>query len=80
MDDYTVKPLDTTHVACLRPTRGETQRRLERRLVHVGRSGVGEEASFLYNGTRSLFERAGFEYQRPKGKYHCVMRLNVPSS
>ena len=35
-------------------------------------------ASFLYKGTRSLFERAGFEYQRPKGKNHCVMRLNVP--
>jgi GNAT superfamily N-acetyltransferase len=31
-------------------------------------------ASFLYNGTRSLFEQAGFEYERPKGKNHCVMR------
>jgi GNAT superfamily N-acetyltransferase len=34
-------------------------------------------ASFLYNGTRSLFEQAGFEYQRHKGKNHCVMRRRV---
>lgn len=33
--------------------------------------------SFLYNGTRSLFERAGFEYLRPKGKNHCVMTKRV---
>ena len=25
-------------------------------------------ASFLYNGSRSLFERAGFSYSRPKGR------------
>jgi GNAT superfamily N-acetyltransferase len=40
--------------------------------------GRKTSASFLYNGTRSLFERAGFQYQRPKGKNHCVMRLDVP--
>ncbi|MFP3915177.1 MAG: GNAT family N-acetyltransferase [Actinomycetota bacterium] len=34
-------------------------------------------ASFLYNGTRSLFEQAGFTYERPKGKNHCVMRRSV---
>jgi GNAT superfamily N-acetyltransferase len=34
-------------------------------------------ASFLYNGTRSMFERAGFDYERPKGKNHCVMRKVV---
>ncbi len=34
-------------------------------------------ASFLYNGTRSLFEQAGFTYTRPKGKNHCVMRTTV---
>jgi len=34
-------------------------------------------ASFLYNGTRRLFERAGFSYDRPKGKNHCVMRTTV---
>ena len=26
------------------------------------------------------FEQAGFEYQRPKGKNHCVMRLTVSPS
>lgn len=35
-------------------------------------------ASFLYNGTRSLFEQAGFGYQRAKGRNHCVMRAEVP--
>jgi GNAT superfamily N-acetyltransferase len=34
-------------------------------------------ASFLYNGTRSLFEQAGFTYSRPKGKNHCVMTITV---
>ena len=33
--------------------------------------------SSLYNGTRSLFEEAGFRYDRPKGKYHCVMTKTV---
>jgi GNAT superfamily N-acetyltransferase len=35
-------------------------------------------ASFLYNGTRSLFERAGFSYGRPKGTKNCVMSKTVP--
>jgi GNAT superfamily N-acetyltransferase len=34
-------------------------------------------ASVLYNGTRILFEQAGFSYDRPKGKYHCVMTKAV---
>jgi GNAT superfamily N-acetyltransferase len=34
-------------------------------------------ASFLYNGTRSLFDEAGFSYSRPKGKNHCVMTTTV---
>ena len=29
--------------------------------------------SFLYNGTRHMYEGAGFDYVRPKGKNHCVM-------
>jgi GNAT superfamily N-acetyltransferase len=33
--------------------------------------------SILYSGTRSLFEQAGFSYDRPKGKYHCVMSKTV---
>ena len=39
--------------------------------------GEKVSASFLYNGTRSLFEQAGFEYERPKGKNHCVMRTKI---
>ncbi len=34
-------------------------------------------ASFLYNGTRSLFEQAGFEYERATGKNHCVIRTKI---
>lgn len=30
-----------------------------------------------FNGTRSLFEKAGFSYVRSKGKNHCVMRRTV---
>ena len=33
--------------------------------------------SFLYNSTRALNERAGFDYQRAKGKNHTVMRRTV---
>lgn len=39
--------------------------------------GKKTSASFLYNGTRTLFEEAGFEYQRPKGKSNCVMVTRV---
>jgi len=35
-------------------------------------------SSFLYDGTRSLFERAGFTFERSKGKNHTVMTLRVP--
>jgi GNAT superfamily N-acetyltransferase len=34
-------------------------------------------ASFLYNSTRTLFEGAGFAYDRPKGKNHTVMSRTV---
>jgi hypothetical protein len=40
--------------------------------------GKKVSASFLYNGTRSLFEQAGFTFDRTKGKYHCVMSKTVP--
>lgn len=33
--------------------------------------------SFLYNGTREIFERAGFRYEGKKGKNHCIMRKTV---
>lgn len=36
-------------------------------------------ASFLYNGTRSLFEKAGFAYLYDKGKHHTVMRVTIPA-
>ena len=38
----------------------------------------GKKVSVLYNGTLSLYERAGFSYIRPKGKGNCVMRRVVP--
>jgi hypothetical protein len=40
--------------------------------------GEKVSASFLYNGTRSLFGQAGFSYVRRKGKNHCVMRKVIP--
>ena len=39
--------------------------------------GARVSASFLYNGTRSLFEEAGFVFDRPKGTVNCVMRTTV---
>lgn len=43
-------------------------------------AGKKISASFLYSATRSLFEKAGFDYERPKGKNHCVMRKVVPAA
>lgn len=42
--------------------------------------GKRTSGSFLYNGTRSLFEQAGFSYERSKGKNHCVMRRTVSAA
>jgi hypothetical protein len=39
----------------------------------------GKRVAVLYDGTRSLFEKAGFSYVRPKGTKNCVMRITVPS-
>ncbi len=33
--------------------------------------------SFLYNGARPIFERAGFSYEGAKGKNHCIMRKRL---
>ncbi len=33
--------------------------------------------SFLYNGTREIFEKAGFSYEGEKGKNHCIMRKTI---
>jgi hypothetical protein len=40
----------------------------------------GAKVSVLYDGTRHLFEQAGFRYIRPKGSRNCVMRTEVPAS
>jgi hypothetical protein len=49
-----------------------------------GRGGCPHEiidkkmsSSFLYNGTRALYERVGFEYVHPMGLRNCVMRRSV---
>jgi GNAT superfamily N-acetyltransferase len=34
-------------------------------------------SSFLYNATRTMYERLGFTYQRPKGAVNCVMTTVV---
>jgi GNAT superfamily N-acetyltransferase len=39
--------------------------------------GKKTSSSFLYNGTRSLFEKAGFQFERKKGAKNCVMRRTV---
>jgi hypothetical protein len=36
-----------------------------------------DRRSFLYNGTRRLYERLGFTYVRPKGLKNCVMSIEV---
>jgi len=42
--------------------------------------GKKVSSSFLYNGTRDMLERAGFSYERHKGKNHCLMRKVVAPS
>lgn len=42
--------------------------------------GKKVSATFLYSGTRPMFERAGFVYQRPKGKNHCILRKVINPS
>ncbi len=37
----------------------------------------GRKVSVLYDGTRRLFERAGFGYVRPKSTRNCVMRQEI---
>jgi hypothetical protein len=40
-------------------------------------AGEKVSSSFLYNGTRTMFEKAGFGYDRPKGQKNCVMTITV---
>jgi GNAT superfamily N-acetyltransferase len=37
-----------------------------------------KNSSFLYNGTRTMYEKEGFTYDRPKGQGNCVMVREVP--
>ena len=37
-------------------------------------------SSFLYNGTRAMYERCGFTFVRPKGLRNTVMRRTVAAS
>lgn len=39
--------------------------------------GKKVSGTFLHSGTRTMLERAGFTYERPKGKNHCVVRKVV---
>ncbi len=40
--------------------------------------GKKMSSSFLYNGTRRMYEQAGFTFDRAKGLKNCVMTLTVP--
>ncbi len=40
--------------------------------------GKKMSSSFLYNGTRRMYEEAGFTFDRAKGLKNCVMTLTVP--
>ena len=72
---------------------GITEVAIRGALDHIARAGGGVveayphdltnqtkkmSSSFLYNGTRRLYERLGFSYIRPKGLKNCVMSIEVP--
>jgi GNAT superfamily N-acetyltransferase len=42
--------------------------------------GKKTSASFLYNATRTMYERLGFSYERSKGKGNCVMSAVVAAA
>lgn len=44
---------------------------------HIPRTDKPTSSSFFYNGTRSVYERAGFDFIRPKGLRNTVMRRRV---
>jgi len=39
--------------------------------------GKKMSSSFLYNGTRNMYEEAGFTFERPKGQKNCVMTRTI---
>ena len=67
--------------------RGVAALALHGALELIGHAGGGvvegyprDTASFLYNATRSMFEREGFSYDRSKGTKNCVMRRAVAAN
>ena len=71
---------------------GVTERAITGALELIARAGGGRvesyphdlteqtkkvSSSFLYNGTRRVYERLGFRYDRPKGLKNCVMVKDV---
>ncbi len=50
------------------------------RYPHDLPEGKKTSASFLYNATRTMYERLGFTYERSKGKGNCVMSAVVPAA
>lgn len=40
----------------------------------------GRKVSVLYDGTRRMYEDAGFDHVRPKGQRNCIMRITVPAA
>lgn len=41
------------------------------------KEGKKVSSSFIYNGTRRMYERVGFTFDRTKGQFNTVMRLEV---
>jgi hypothetical protein len=62
-----------SHLAGLLAAGGAPQRRYPEDV-----EGRSTSASFLHNGTVSLFERHGFERTRRLGKHHWVLTKVVP--
>lgn len=42
--------------------------------------GKKTSSSFLYNATRTMYDRLGFSYERPKGQRNCVMSRMVAAA
>ena len=42
--------------------------------------GKRTSSSFLHNGTRAMFEKAGFTFERHIGKSKTVMRIHVDAA
>jgi len=49
---------------------------------HMSKQPEGKKmsSSFLYNGTRKMYEDAGFTYERAKGQKNCVMTRRIASA